>query len=47
MIEVSYKLDEAGVLKAKISLPAGVGGTFRWKGNTFPLTGGENVLELS
>ena len=47
MISVRYALDESGTLQAQISLPDGVTGTFRWKGQTRPLTGGNQSLTLS
>ena len=46
-IGASYALDESGRLLAQISLPDGVTGTFRWKGQTRPLTSGNQSLILS
>ena len=44
-VRVDYKLT-GGNLKATIDLPEGVDGTFVWKGESHPLHGGSNVLNL-
>jgi hypothetical protein len=43
-IAVSYALDSKGALKAIISLPEGVSGTFIWKGKKHLLKSGEQII---
>ena len=43
MIEVSYKVKK-GSVKASVTLPAGVEGTFVWAGKEYPLKGGANTI---
>ncbi|MEO6005369.1 MAG: family 78 glycoside hydrolase catalytic domain [Opitutus sp.] len=44
-IAVNYRKSERG-LSATISLPAGVRGTFIWRGNSHPLKSGEQTLQF-
>jgi hypothetical protein len=45
--KITVKLDKTGRnLKADITLPANIEGTFIWAGKTHALTGGPNSLTL-
>ncbi|MDH6358611.1 alpha-L-rhamnosidase C-terminal domain-containing protein [Parabacteroides sp. PF5-9] len=44
-ISVAYKLLSNGKLEAKITLPQQTSGTFEWKGKTYPLTAGEQMIK--
>ncbi|WP_338877378.1 alpha-L-rhamnosidase C-terminal domain-containing protein (plasmid) [Spirosoma sp. SC4-14] len=46
-IGVKYALSPAGTLRADISLPEGVTGTFRWKGQQRQLTAGHQTFDLT
>lgn len=44
-IAVDYTIDKKDKLTARITLPAGVTGTFCWKDEHVALSGGENIIE--
>jgi len=46
LIKVDYSMDKKGIWQIKITLPAGIGGNFIWKGKNYSLSPGDNFLRL-